>query len=257
MVSWERLATVTLLLLASPLLQASNISFTGTFTYDTDLQYFTFTLLNPTPNVTLRTWSYSGGTNAAGQTISSGGFEPYLNLYMAGGTQMNPGISGPCTVPTTGNPVSDLLPDPITGVCGDVYYPTTRSFPGGLWSAGTYTVVLSTFANPGIGNLPDGFFAEQVLGLPVPGNFTCQVGAPGYQGNPPTIPVDQPFCDEFSPGVQRTGNWALDIVNVDSATGPSGVPEPGSLTLGLLGSLFLLAKRVRSRKHRSAGTGTN
>ena len=236
------------LLLFSPLVNASNFSFSGTFLFDTDLQYFTFTLQNPTEGVTLRTWSYAGGTNAAGQTIAAGGFEPYLNLYMSDGTQMNPGSSGPCTSPLTGDPVADLLPDPTSGACGDVYYPTTVSFPGGLWSPGTYTLVLSTFANPGIGNLPDGFFAPQVLGVPVPSNFTCQVGPLGFQGTPPTVGVDQPFCDEFLPNTERTGTWALDILNVDSAVQLSSVPEPGSLSLGLLGSLFFVARRVRPRR---------
>ena len=111
MFRWERLAGFALLLPVSPLVRAANISFTGTFLSDTDLQFFTFTVLNPTPGVALRTWSYSGGVNAAGQAIPSGGFEPYLNMYMADGTQMNPGFSGPCTA---GGPGSDLLPDPTT-----------------------------------------------------------------------------------------------------------------------------------------------
>jgi hypothetical protein len=222
-----------------------NFSFTGTFTSDTDLQFFTFTLLSPTSGVALRTWSYSGGTNAASQVIPSGGFEPYLNLYLSDGTGMNPGASGPCTVPLTGNPVANLLPDPATGGCGDVYYPTTKSFPGGVWAAGTYTLALSTFANPGVGNLSDGFFAESVLGLTPPSNFTCESGSPGFQGNPPTVPVDQPFCDEFSPGMQRTGNWALDILNVDSATELTGTPEPATFTLCVLGILFFCAKQGR------------
>jgi len=242
-----RVVALALLSLLSPYVHGNDISFTGTFDNDTDLQFFTFTLLNPTPDVTLRTWSYAGGTNSAGQAIPSGGFEPYLSLYAADGTQMNPGISGPCTVPPTGNPISDLLPDPTTHVCADVYYPTTRSFPAGIWGAGTYTVVLSIFANPGIGNLSDGFFAEQVLGLTPPSNFTC---GPAYQGSPPTIPADQPFCDEFVSGVQRSGHWALDILNVDSATGPSvsGVPEPNTLALALLGGLFFVARRMPARK---------
>jgi len=247
MLRWH-LAGFALFLLVGSSVRADDFSFTGTFSYDTDLETFMFTLLNPTPDVTLRTWSYAGGTNAAGQTISSGGFEPYLNLYLANGTQMNPGASGPCTDPLTGNPVADLLPDPVTGACGDVYYPTTESFPGGIWSAGNYIVVLSTFANPGIGNLADGFFASQVLGLPTPSNFTCQVGPLGVQGNPPTIPVNQPFCDEFDPGVERTGNWALDILNVDSATAVSDVPEPSSLPVSLLAGLLFVAHRLRRRK---------
>ena len=219
---------------------ATNISFTGTFTHDTDLEFFTFTLANPTPGVTLRTWSYAGGVNAVGETIAAGGFEPYLNLYLSDGTQMNPGISGPC-----GGPLS---PDPTTGACGDVYYPTEASFPGGVWAAGTYIAVLSIFANPGIGNLPDGFFADVVLGLPSPSNFTCEVGAPGYQGNPPTAPTDAPFCDEFLAGNQRTGQWALDILNVDSATGPAAIATPASLSLALAGGLMIFGRRLRARR---------
>jgi len=223
MIRWQHVAGLALSLLVSPLAHASSISFTGTFSHDTDLADFTFTLLKPTAGVALRTWSYSGGTNAAGQVISSGGFEPYLNLYLAGGTQMNPGFSGPCTVPLTGNTVADLLPDPTTGACGDVFYPTTRSFPGGVWDPGTYLVVLSTFANPGIGDLADGFFADKVLGLPVPSNFTCQVGPLGFQGNPPTIPIDQPFCDETSPAYSATaiGRWIS-----STSTAPRGHLPP-------------------------------
>jgi len=228
------LAVILVVLLLGTVASATTFSFTGTFTHDTDLQEFTFTLLHDTPGVTLQTWSYAGGTNAAGQVIPSGGFETYLNLYLADGTQMNPGYSGPCGGP--------LAADPVTGACGDVYYPTTYSFPGGMWSAGTYIVVLSTFANPGIGNLSDGFFAQQVLGVPVPGNFTCQPGPLGYQGSPTTVGVDQPFCDEFDPGVERTGNWAVDITGVDSAT--LLTPEPGCLSLVLIGGLAMMRRFI-------------
>ena len=105
-------------------------------------------------------------------------------------------------------------------------------------------MVLSIFANAGIGPfLSDGFFAEQVLGLTPPSNFTC---GPDYQGSPPTIPFDQPFCDAFFPSVQRSGNWALDILNVDSATGPSSVPEPATLALLGLGLAGLGFSRRRA-----------
>ncbi len=227
---------------------AGTFSFTGVFQYDTDVQFFSFTLAAPATGVALRTWSYAGGVNGAGQTIGSGGFEPTLNLYQSDGTQMNPGISGPCSNPLSGNPVADLLPDSITGACADVYYPTTLSFPGGLWSPGTYIVALTLFANQGIGNLSDGFFAPSILGLPVPSNFTCQVGPLGYQGTPPTAPVTDPFCDEWSPGVERTGAWALDILNVDSATQAAAVPEPGTLSFALLGAATVLAARFRTRR---------
>jgi hypothetical protein len=246
MIRWQGLAALVLLLLVSPLAGATDFSFTGTFSYDTDLQYFTFTLANPTADVTLRTWSYAGGTNADGTEIPAGGFEPQLNLYELDGSQMNPGMSGPCTIPLTGNPVADLLPNPTTGACADVYYPTTNSFPGGVWDAGTYIVVLSSWANPGTGpTLSDGFLAA-AQGIPVPSNFTCQVGTPGVQGNPPTYGVDQPFCDEWDPSVQDNGNWALDILGVDSAS-EMATPEPGSLSLGLLCGVLLLVGRYRWR----------
>lgn len=246
----HRIAALVVSVLFFPVANASNISFTGSFTHDTDLKYFTFTLAHPTMGVALRTWSYAGGTNAAGQVIPAGGFEPQLNLYMADGTGMNPGFSGPCTIPTTGNPVADLLADPTSGACADVYYPTTRSFPAGTWMPGTYTVVLSTFANAGVGNLSDGFFADVVLGLPSPSNFTCQVGPLGYQGNPPTVPVDQPFCDEWMPNTERTGAWAVDFLNVDSASA-LGVPEPNTLPLMLAGLLVLAGAGVQTARRRT------
>lgn len=254
--AWQFGATALSFVMVSSLAHAGAFSFTGSFTNDTDLQYFSFTLANPTPGVELRTWSYAGGTNAAGTAIPAGGFEPTLNLYMADGTQMNPGISGPCS---NGNsdPLANLSADPISGACADVFYPTTLSFPGGTWNAGTYIVVLSLFANPGIGNLSDGFFADQVLGQTPPANFTCQPGPLGYQGTPTTVGVDQPFCDEWLPNTERTGNWALDILNVDSAseglpTAPgTPVPEPSSLALSLAG-LAAIAGLVGRNKRRRA-----
>jgi hypothetical protein len=233
-------APALLLFSAANSCMADNFSFIGTFAYDTDVEIFHFTLANPTAGVALRTWSYAGGVDADGNTIPAGGFQPILDVYMADGTQMNPGVAGPCTVPTTGNALSDLLPDPATGECSDVYYPTTLSFSGGLWAPGDYIVALTEDANQGVGSLSDGFFASAVLGLPVPSNFTCQVGPTGFQGTPPSLPVDGAFCDEFSPGAQRNGNWALDILNVDSAIDVTA-PEPNTLLFTLLGVAVLIA----------------
>ena len=226
-------------------MSATNFSFTGTFAFDTDVQLFTFTVNAPTAGVAFRTWSYAGGTNSAGQGIPAGGFEPLISLYDATGGQMNPQQSGPCTG-NTGNPLTTLPADPTTGACGDVYYPTTLSFPGGVWQPGTYTIALTEYVNPAAGNLSDGFLLA-LQGYPVPGNVTCMTSAPGVQGTPPTIPVDQPFCDEFLPGTQRTGNWALDIINVDSASaaGATSTPEPGSAALFVLGATALVIRRRR------------
>jgi len=225
---------------------AADISFTGTFTYDTDVQFFTFTVASPTTGVAFRTWSYSGGINSAGTPIPAGGFEPVLSLFESDGSGMNPGQAGPCTG-NTGNPLTTLAPDPITGGCGDVYYPTTQSFPGGTWMPGTYTLAISMYSNPAAGNLSDGFLIP-VQGYPVPGNYTCMVGAPGVQGSPATVPETDPFCDEFLPGAERTGSWALDIINVDSATQVGATPEPGTISLMLLAGIVLQAVARRKAK---------
>src|SRR5258706_16289448 len=76
-----RLAGLSAVLAVSQVCMADTFSFTGTFTHDTDGQFFTFTLLNDTPGVALRTWSYAGGTNAAGHAILGGGFELYLSFF--------------------------------------------------------------------------------------------------------------------------------------------------------------------------------
>jgi hypothetical protein len=227
-----RLAGLSAVLVVSQVCMADTFSFTGTFTHDTDVQFFTFTLLNDTPGVALRTWSYAGGTNAAGQAILGGGFEPYLSFFQSDGTGMNPGFITNCTT-------LSLPQDPTTGGC-DVSYPNPYSnpFPLGVWTAGTYTVALSLDANPGLGNLSDGFFATQVLGLAAPDNFTCGI----YQGTPAAVPVTDPFCSSLGSGVPRTGFWALDILNVDSAV-QEAVPEPGTLALGFLGVAAFAAKR--------------
>ena len=114
-----------------------------------------------------------------------------------------------------------------------------------MWAAGTYIVVLSSAANQGIGNLSDGFFAEQVLGITAPANFTCQQGPTGVQGNPPIYPETDPFCDTASTGFQRDGHWALDIIGADSASELNSTPEPSSWMLSLLGGGALLLRGKR------------
>jgi hypothetical protein len=221
---------------------AASISFTGTFFNDTDVQLFTFTLNADTPGVTLRTFSYAGGVNADGASIAPGGFDTHLSLFAANGDAMNPGLSG-CSLP--GNP---LPADPITQLCADTYYPTTDSFPGGIWSAGTYIVALSEDANAAVGNLSDGFFANAVLGLTSPANFTCQLPPEGGFQSGPTFPIDGAFCDnQTATDTLRNGHWALDILNVDSATQDTAAPEASTISFALIGIAVIAACR---RSHR-------
>lgn len=60
---------------------AANFSFTGTFgTNPNSAPSYLFTA-DGTSTVTIRSFSYSGGTNAAGTVIAAGGFDPILTLF--------------------------------------------------------------------------------------------------------------------------------------------------------------------------------
>src|SRR5258708_6206432 len=176
----------------------TNISFVGAFSTDDQLQQFTFTL-SSTATVTLRTWSYAGGTNANGAVIPRGGFDPWLSLYSPTGVLMQ-------SVDNFNPPCGPVATDPNTGACFD-------SFISQALLAGTYTLVLSQSDNqPAGGMLSDGFTNT---GNPT---FTSSFGCSNGQ-----------FCESTTDN--RTNQWAVDLDNVTSATGPSGVPEPGTLVL--------------------------
>src|SRR5690242_12666474 len=64
----------------SLLCSAGDFSFTGNFTDLDQVQYFTFTVSGGS-TVSIRTYSYAGGTNAAGVAIARGGFDPTIALF--------------------------------------------------------------------------------------------------------------------------------------------------------------------------------
>ena len=67
------LASVATVGLGSHPANADNFSFTGSFTNDSNVQLFNFSVA-ATSSITLRTFSYAGGTNSAGTVIPEGGF---------------------------------------------------------------------------------------------------------------------------------------------------------------------------------------
>jgi len=188
------------------------LSYTGTFAQDDGQSVFDFTLASAT-SVTLRTWSFAGGTNAGGMSISPGGFAPVLSLFDAGGEQDllaldrdgGPGSCGPRAV------------DTISGFCWDAYL----NLP---LVAGSYVLVLTEDDNtPNGPTLADGFLRDGQ------GNFTAGLfgGAPGSS-----------FI--LADGSQRTNMWAVDLIGVDSQ---ATAPEPGSAAMLMLGIAFLLSRR--------------
>ena len=115
-------------------------SFVGTLTTANDVLQFNFTV-SAESQITLRTYSYAGGTNAAGQQIASGGFDPILALFNAAGNLINQNDDGGANVPA----------DPNTGAHFDTFLQS-------LLPAGTYTVTVMAYSNFANGpNLSDGF----------------------------------------------------------------------------------------------------
>ena len=190
---------------------ASDFSFTGTFTQDNNVQLFDFALSAPSV-VTLQTYSYAGGTNAAGAAIARGGFDPVVIVWDGAGNFVNQYDDGF---------IPDVNQDAVTGQTWD-------SFGVDLLGPGAYIVSLMQYDNyANTFSLADGFIHA---GDP---NFTLSLPNSGSTGF---------FWDDT--GNQRDGHWALDIMGVDSASMPSAaVPEPGAGILVAVGAVLLGLKK--------------
>ena len=178
-------------------LASANVMFStvGTFTHDDDQVFFSISLVAP-EIVTMRTWSFAGGTNAMGQVIPAGGFAPVLSLFNASAPQDLIAFDTGGTAPS-GCVTRNI--DPVTGFCLDAFL--QESLP-----AGSYRLYLTEFDNtPNGPTLADGFFEQGN------GNFT-----------------GGPFFLNAGAGFQRTGEWAVDVT-----TPGTTVPEPSSAALAI------------------------
>jgi hypothetical protein len=200
---------------------AATFSFTGTFVQDDQLTIFLFTA--PSPTVTLRTWSYAGGTDASGQLIAPGGFDPILSVFDATG-----GLTAGSLLLADNNDGAGVPTDLGNG------FDSLLSIPG-LSVGGTYAVVLSQNDNAANGPVFGSGFVRDGQGNFTPGAFGC---------------LGTSFCD--SSANQRNGNWEVDILGVGSATiqGAAATPEPTSLLLSAAGIAGLVLRRRRVAQSR-------
>jgi hypothetical protein len=121
---------------------AADFSFSNNLANDNDVAQFTFSIVAPA-TVTLRTFSYGGGTNAAGTTIPLGGFDPILAVFDSAGVFVDENDDGDCP---------PLTIDPNTDDCYDTYLVLTDL------AAGDYTVTVMQYDNFATRpNLSDGF----------------------------------------------------------------------------------------------------
>lgn len=184
---------------------AADFSFTGNFVNDNDVQQFAFNVGAPS-TVSLRSWSYAGGTNAAGTVIAQGGFDPILTLFTSAGVRIGQQDDGGCAL---------VSKDAATNQCWDTFFTTSLAL-------GDYIATIQQYNNFSNGSLSDGFA------------FSGAANANFRNG----------FVDET--GNKRDSRWAFDILGVNSAELPVSVPEPTTVTLIGLGLLGFAASRRKS-----------
>ena len=190
---------------------AADFSFTGNFVNDNDVQQFAFNV-GADSTVSLRSWSYAGGTNAAGTVIARGGFDPILTLFTSAGTRIGQQDDGGCTL---------VASDAVTNQCWDTFLTTSLV-------SGDYIATIQQYNNFSRGSLSDGF------------TFSGDANANFRNG----------FVD-FSNN-KRDSHWAFDITGVNSAELPVSVPEPTTVTLIGLGLLGFAASRRKAKNSKSA-----
>ncbi len=230
-IAGQIVAMVCLLAAGACRLSASSLSFTGTLDNPESAFETTFTV-TASDTITFETWGFGGGTNAAGQVISAGVFDPLIALF-----------NGPAATATIyldgfSNPLADadsLLNPPWSFVgncppagtvsigasndCGDDFMQV------GL-SAGTYTLLLSD-AN----YIPNAIYDNGAL-------------SEGY-----TDLTDGVFqtCDTDGSCITPNGNYAVDIISTKADL--TNTPEPSALPL-LVAGLAALAGLNQFRKRR-------
>ena len=205
---WVLAAMAAVLFFAQAESRAASISFSGTFTYDSDVALIPL-VLNSNSVITIQSYGYGG---ASGLSVNPGGFAASLSLYDSTGTQVDHDYIGGTAVGLGCSHAGNQ--DPVTGFCED----PSISFAG---ISGNYTLALSVQPNDGPLFLADGF------GLPAGTNFGAV-----------------PFVDpgDFSGQTIRNGNW---FVQVD-LDGGTAVPEPGSLLMSVAGLATLIAIRRKN-----------
>ncbi|MDT8998424.1 DVUA0089 family protein [Paucibacter sp. APW11] len=186
--------------------QADSRSYSGSFQTDDELFTTSFTLTGDDLFSAI-SYSFAGGSNAAGSSIAAGGFAPVLALFedQLGLVQL---VRGSSTVCGAGSAI-----DPQSGFCWDARMSVSLT-------AGHYTLVLSQDGNEPLGQLlSDGY---------------SQSGVPDYTGQFYLGQAGQHFV--MVDGSQRSGAFALDIQ-------AAAIPEPASAALLSLGLLALLRRR--------------
>jgi hypothetical protein len=208
---------------------APGVSAAGTFAIPQDVFLETFTLPAST-SVTVRTYGFGGGTNAAGSVIPPGGFDSLVALFSGPPTSASILMSGGMSIASApgttqffqGCPPAGTVAIGIESICGDNGLTATLA-------PGNYTLVLSDADYQPFAFNP---------GDPSPQDLTSPSSYGDLTGG-----VFQ-TCNDGGDCITPNGNFAVDLL----FTSPGPVSEPGTLLLLGSGLAALVWKRKRREK---------
>jgi hypothetical protein len=214
-----------------PAIADSTASYTGSLASSSDVYSLVFNVGGTTgQTVTVQTWSFGGGVNAAGNTIPAGGFDPFVAIFDGTGPTATIATDGLGSPFATSDALSNYAgfagcpPAHLANIGGPLCGDVTISL---LLGPGAYTLVLSDAVNVANavydnGTLGEGFsdFTGGVL-------QTCNTDNSG----------DTTCAND-------TSNFAFDLTTKGGSTTPT--PEPSSATL--LAVVLLAAVILRCSK---------
>jgi len=219
---------------SSPML----VSYTGNLA-SAESDFVQAFVLTATSNVIIQTWSFGGGTNAAGTVIPAGGFDPLVAIFSgsgAGAAILTDGMGNPIAdADTLSNFVGNCPPAGMltigtgtgSSVCGDDFVEIDNL------AAGTYTLVLSD--------------ANYVPYAVNPGPPTSSLLSDGFSDMTGGVFQTCNFPSGGEACITPTNSYAVDI---GIEAGGMSVPEPRTFVLLLTGlaCMIFLGERHDKRK---------